>query len=152
MKNQKGITLIALVITIIVLLILAGITIAMLTGDNGLLTKASDASVQNSIGAAKDKVAVLAADAVADYYEDTYVGTTASAPYSDEGVNQAVHTAITSGMTVADGVTATWDATNTNEIKLTYTKTGQYVTATLVKGAFTNWSAVTAPAANNNNG
>ena len=35
MKSQKGITLIALVITIIVLLILAGVTIAMLTGENG---------------------------------------------------------------------------------------------------------------------
>ena len=41
MKNQKGITLIALVITIIVLLILAGVSIAMLTGDNGILTQAS---------------------------------------------------------------------------------------------------------------
>ena len=43
MKNQKGITLIALVITIIVLLILAGVTIAMLTGDNGILNKATGA-------------------------------------------------------------------------------------------------------------
>ena len=43
-KNYtKGITLIALVITIIVLLILAGVTIATLTGENGILTKASDA-------------------------------------------------------------------------------------------------------------
>ena len=41
LTNNKGITLIALVITIIVLLILAGVSIAMLTGDNGLLTKAS---------------------------------------------------------------------------------------------------------------
>ena len=41
--NQKGITLIALVITIIVLLILAGVTIATLTGDNGILTRANDA-------------------------------------------------------------------------------------------------------------
>ena len=40
MKNSKGITLIALVITIIVLLILAGVSIAMLTGDNGLLSQA----------------------------------------------------------------------------------------------------------------
>lgn len=39
-KNQKGITLIALVITIIVLLILAGVAIAMLTGDNGIITNA----------------------------------------------------------------------------------------------------------------
>lgn len=43
MKNQKGITLIALVITIIVLLILAGVTIAMLTGENGILNKATGA-------------------------------------------------------------------------------------------------------------
>ena len=48
MKEQKGITLIALVITIIVLLILAGISIAMLTGDNGLLTKANDAKSETS--------------------------------------------------------------------------------------------------------
>lgn len=43
--NQKehGITLIALVITIIVLLILAGVTISILTGDNGLLAKAEEA-------------------------------------------------------------------------------------------------------------
>ena len=39
MKGKKGITLIALVITIVVLLILAGVTIATLTGDNGLLQK-----------------------------------------------------------------------------------------------------------------
>ena len=44
MKNSsKGITLIALVITIIVLLILAGVSIAMLTGDNGILTQAKEA-------------------------------------------------------------------------------------------------------------
>jgi surface protein len=41
--KEKGITLIALVITIIVLLILAGVTVATLTGDNGLLTKAGQA-------------------------------------------------------------------------------------------------------------
>ncbi len=37
--GEKGITLIALIITIIVLLILAGVSIAMLTGDNGILTR-----------------------------------------------------------------------------------------------------------------
>ena len=42
-KQERGITLIALVITIIVLLILAGISIAMLTGENGILTKADSA-------------------------------------------------------------------------------------------------------------
>ncbi len=42
-KQKKGITLIALVITIIVLLILAGISISMLTGDNSILQKATEA-------------------------------------------------------------------------------------------------------------
>ena len=46
-KGKKGITLIALVITIIVLLILAGVAIATLTGDNGLLQKVSSAKQEN---------------------------------------------------------------------------------------------------------
>ena len=41
--KERGITLIALVITIIVLLILAGVSIAMLTGENGILTQAQNA-------------------------------------------------------------------------------------------------------------
>ena len=43
LKENKGITLIALVITIIVLLILAGVSIAMLTGENGILSQAAKA-------------------------------------------------------------------------------------------------------------
>ena len=43
LKASNGITLIALVVTIIVLLILAGISISMLSGDNGILQKATDA-------------------------------------------------------------------------------------------------------------
>ena len=48
-NKQKGITLIALVITIIVLLILAGVSISMLTGENGILNQASKAAVQTEI-------------------------------------------------------------------------------------------------------
>ena len=44
LKGRNGITLIALVITIIVLLILAGVTIASITGENGILSKATQAS------------------------------------------------------------------------------------------------------------
>ena len=43
--NKKGITLIALVVTIIVLLILAGVAIATLTGENGLFVRAKQAKV-----------------------------------------------------------------------------------------------------------
>ena len=41
MKNNKGITLVALVVTIVVLLILAGVSINLVIGDNGIITKAS---------------------------------------------------------------------------------------------------------------
>ena len=48
-ESEKGITLIALVITIIVLLILAAVSIAMLTGENGILSKASTAKEKHLI-------------------------------------------------------------------------------------------------------
>ena len=54
--KNAGITLIALVITIIVLLILAGISIATLYGDNGVLTQASKASENTKSASAKEKV------------------------------------------------------------------------------------------------
>ena len=56
MRKEKGITLIALVITIIVLLILAGVTIAMLTGDNGILTKTNQAKTSTTKGEVADKI------------------------------------------------------------------------------------------------
>ena len=56
MKEKRGITLIALVITIIVLLILAGLTIATLTGDNGLLTKAGNAKNTSEKGEIEEQV------------------------------------------------------------------------------------------------
>lgn len=55
-KENEGITLIALVITIIVLLILAGVTIATLTGDNGILAKTNEAKEQTEIGKEKEIV------------------------------------------------------------------------------------------------
>ena len=48
MKNNKGITLVALVITIIVLLILAGVSISMVVGQNGILSRATNASEKTS--------------------------------------------------------------------------------------------------------
>ena len=78
MKNQKGITLIALVITIIVLLILAGVAIAMLSGDNGILNKASDSKVKTAIGAGKEAVSMAVNEGVAAYYEAVYVNSDTS--------------------------------------------------------------------------
>ena len=65
-RNSKGITLIALVITIIVLLILAGVSIAMLTGQNGILTQAQNASKQTDIGKEKEQIALAYNGAVTE--------------------------------------------------------------------------------------
>ena len=61
-KSQKGITLIALVITIIVLLILASVSIAMLTGNNGILQKAETAKESSAEAEGEEKInlAILA--------------------------------------------------------------------------------------------
>ena len=72
MKNQKGITLIALVITIIVLLILAGITIAMLSGPNGLLTKSGNAASKTNVAAAKEEIMLEFQKELQDYLEIKY--------------------------------------------------------------------------------
>ena len=65
-KNVHGITLIALVITIIVLLILAGVSIAMLTGQNGILTQAQNAKTTTENKSAEEKVKLAVMGARAD--------------------------------------------------------------------------------------
>lgn len=71
-KTNKGITLIALVITIIVLLILAGISISMLAGDNGILNKATQAKDATRGGEVQETVALEAANnAGAEYLGGT---------------------------------------------------------------------------------
>ena len=61
-SKNKGITLIALVITIIVLLILAGVSIATLTGQNGILTRATDAKEVTNKEGAREKLNLILAD------------------------------------------------------------------------------------------
>ena len=58
-RKNKGITLIALVITIIVLLILAGVSIAMLTGNNGILTQAMRAKELTEISSEEEYINLL---------------------------------------------------------------------------------------------
>ena len=58
-KNQmSGITLIALVVTIIVLLILAGISIQMLSGNNGILKRTGEAKELTEVGQEKEKISL----------------------------------------------------------------------------------------------
>ncbi len=66
-QKNKGITLIALVITIIVLLILAGVAISTLTGDNGILTKAVTAKKDTENASAKERIQI---EVMGSYGED----------------------------------------------------------------------------------
>ncbi len=55
-KSSKAITLIALVVTIVVLMILAGISIQMLKGDNGIIGKANEAKLESRAGDVEELV------------------------------------------------------------------------------------------------
>ena len=114
LKEQKGITLIALVITIIVLLILAGITIAMIGSQDSAPNKAAEAKVINEVGAAKDEIVIKASEAVEQWYEDKYV-TTGATP------------AVSAGAAVAGRL-----IDSTNGMKYSSTTTVQWGTAPVV--------------------
>ena len=61
-KKEKGITLIALVVTIVVLIILAGISISMLTGENGIIVQAQNAKEANIIGKYHEQIQLARAE------------------------------------------------------------------------------------------
>lgn len=63
-RNEKGITLIVLVITIIVLLILAGVSITMLSGDRGILNVANESKIETVVGTVKEQVKLLQAEKI----------------------------------------------------------------------------------------
>ena len=118
MKGNKGITLIALVITIIVLLILAGVSIAMLSGDNSIFKKASDSSVATTMSAAKEAVTREAYGTISDYYEGTYVdGKTTTYTSVADAVAKAVPKATSEGTTIAIPT----EGDNSGKIVITYT-------------------------------
>ena len=108
MTNNKGITLIALVITIIVLLILAGVSIAMLTGQNGILTQANNAGTQTREADIKEAIALAVSTINAEVMDPTvtepkYTGgvtyaNIAKAINNDRGANTATETGVTGGI------------------------------------------------------
>ena len=68
MRNNRGVTLVALVITIIVLLILAGVSLAMLTGDSGILTNADKAKANTAVANAKSSIEMAYMDIKTEVY------------------------------------------------------------------------------------
>ena len=144
MKGNKGITLIALVITIIVLLILAGVAIAMLSGDNSILKNASKSADYNKIGEIQDKLALKVNEYVMAYLDHKYNGT-AYTTYSDTNINTDLGSVSseTGAVTAAIARIATEYGTDvvnhdTTNKKVTITSNGYSVT-----GNYTDTGAVT---------
>ena len=117
MKNQKGITLIALVITIIVLLILAAVSIAMLTGDNGILSNAQKAQTETVTKSNEEVLKLAVSDVIADYYANGNTG----APSIDVTALKNSITSVSNDYG-EDEVTAIDDEENEGNIKVTFTK------------------------------
>ena len=90
-KNNKGITLIALVVTIIVLLILAGVSIITLTGDNGIINRTQQAKQLSEEAAAREKVklAVQAARVHDKSYSYLKASEVRDAVNNEEGLSTA---------------------------------------------------------------
>ncbi len=69
-KKQRGITLIALIVTIIVLLILAGVTLKIVAGEQGILKRTEKAVIQNSKGSAIEDLELAVADLKIKYWDE----------------------------------------------------------------------------------
>ena len=132
--KQTGITLIALVVTIIVLLILAGISIAMLTGENGILNRAVDAKEKTGV-AQEDENEKLQG------YEETINKFTSSnedkLPVSPEGLD--ADTAIKNPDSYSEGTPSNAQATADGAGKyFAKPKSAEYVEGTVDTGVVVN--------------
>lgn len=131
-KQQKGITLIALVITIIVLLILAGVTIAMLTGSDNAPSKAARAKALEAIGEGKDAVTLYATNEITNYYNDKYVKNV------DSEYNDVQAAALSAVDATANGVTIKAEGTDAIRVEYKADKDNYYSIGSVdSKGAIT---------------
>ena len=100
LKKESGITLIALVVTIIVLLILAGISVSMITGENGILKKAGEASEKTKIATDKEQRRLARYEAGANIDGMVFQGVTIPAGFAPTRIEG--ETTIDEGLVVTD--------------------------------------------------
>jgi len=97
-KNSKGITLIALVITIIVLLILAGVSLNLVVGSNGIIEKANKAASETNLAGIKEEVKLALAYERMVYMEQKYTVSKSEQEWKDY-----INGKLTSGITTSSG-------------------------------------------------
>ncbi len=111
-SKASGITLIALVITIIVLLILAAVSIATLTGENGILTKAQNASKKTKEETEKEQIKVAYDAALTDKMA--------------EGKKQVTAEELEKELQKIEPEATAKDGTNEGEIEVTFPSENKY--------------------------
>ena len=147
LNRNKGITLIALIITIIVLLLLAGISISMLAGNNSILNRGGQSRAANALGAAKDEVSMKIQAATQDYFLSVYnsntttsTGNTYSRSQLDADAMAAVTSISTADVSIKQQEGANWN-TSDQSIILQYNPDGSTVRGQLENGVMT-WGTI----------
>lgn len=140
-KGQKGITLVALVITIIVLLILAGVSISLVVGENGVLNRAQDAVKEQKVAEVKEAIA-LSINSADAYWGSVWANNTSytrADAYKDDDngiiAEMAKQGYEMTGIVTPDGSTNTWTVKNGN--------TTFNITCTLSKEGKVDFTSVT---------
>ena len=88
-KNQSGITLVALVVTIVVLLILAGVSINLVLGENGLISNAKEAREKSKN--ATDEESQLVNGTIPDYIAEQVNGTAGGSGNGENGSGESTN-------------------------------------------------------------
>ena len=148
MKSKKGITLVALVITIIVLLILAGVSISLVVGDNGVLTQASTASEKSAVAQAEEAVEQAIAGLQGKFSTNVWPTNTTQGFITNYLTDALLDTEIGSANNTKYSPTYVQNATNKNTGTVTITVNGVSYKATLTEATnkigatISDWSKV----------
>ena len=102
MRKDRGITLIALVVTIIVLLILAGISISMLTGQNGILNRATEAKEETEKANTEEKATLNKYEDIINQYASSLPETNYTKPYLPNSTFKYIQEDLNSGIVIQD--------------------------------------------------
>ena len=148
MKRQKnkGITLIALVITIIVLLILAGVVIVTLSGNNSAPQKATEAAQKDAIAEAKDEIAMETQKDLLDYYDNKYVSKTSTGATGEANTRGVVETAAAraiGNVQSRNKTLLTTSGVDTTEHKITLRTKSFEVIGTIEENGGITWGEIT---------
>ena len=106
MRNERGITLVALVVTIVVLLILAGITITYALSNNGIITKAQEAGMVSEQATIRDAVSSAQAECMMEYYDASKTTKTEAKDLISKYVPSGWSVTATTAPTITGGVIA----------------------------------------------